>query len=427
MLNYLFLSCLIWLIISIWLYRRKHVSSLVLFINSIFVYGSGTLVIAYGDLVNIDLDGVLFSWACLVMVVMGSAIAKTLRMDKSRRSLISSKKIFCLLLVVLTITFITYELSTYFEGFSFSSKDRMEIWADGWKNNNIYTTFFSSLRVCGPILITVLLFERVFKLGVSYVIQILVCLGYVLLALGTGDRSYLLIIVSPYVSLFILSDKSLKSFLIWSFLFAVLAYFSLGYLNIFRWSDDKSLALLLDGEFLQRSLTFLMADKESDLFLINKMSWSFNTFPEKHDFIWFNTLLNNVLFFIPSRVVPDMRLDSMYLYSAIKNGAGSSPEKVIELVRGSYHPSFIGDIWANGGWLNIFYPFVFGFIIETAWKTSSFYRDSVLANTVAGYLPYVIFYCMRGSIQMPLFSVLLAVLVSLIVERISLILSWAIR
>ena len=225
---------------------------------------------------------------------------------------------------------------------------------------------------------------------------------YIILAIVSGDRSYAILILSPLLIYAILNYRTFTvlkkiSFVI---LATILAFLLLGFLHLYRWQTDINIIDAMNYDFVKQAFYFIFENRSSDLFLKDKFIWAINTFPMKYEFIYFNSFTRMVFFIIPGSIAPVY--DSMYLYH---NAFFDLPlYNISSGVKGSFHPTFYGDLWANGGWSALITLIPFTAIISIFWRQSLKNLNSPLSLVYVSLLPYFLIYTLRGSIHAPFMS-----------------------
>ncbi|AEB10475.1 O-antigen polymerase [Desulfobacca acetoxidans] len=220
---------------------------------------------------------------------------------------------------------------------------------------------------------------------------------------STGTRSYFLFFLGPFFYYYIKNYKLTNNQLFLLFGFFIFAPFVSEIIRQWRYSEVRNIKSLFD----------VLSKLDFELFMsypvseINNYVFSLynavNLYPASYDWLYGNTYINILFFWLPSGTLPGFKIDTIYYFADAVLGITNS-----YIDRISMHPSFPGDCYINFGYFFFIPAFIWGIIygiLYLAGKTNKIIE--IIAGATSGmYLVYLF----RGSIYYGLFQIISIIL-----------------
>jgi hypothetical protein len=272
------------------------------------------------------------------------------------------------------------------------------------RQGNIY------LSVIGGNLIALSMIAGYLSLVKKKMVFFYVIIGINLVAsMAFGARHYLLHFMGPLLFYMVVDNSKANSIrkkwtgkLVVFFLLGILLVGMIGIFQVFRNQNNRTLPELVRITKHPRTYSLMLQNPNAEL---NFRVWAFSAvdlFPRKHDWLYGNTYLSMLLFWLPTKLSGGLKMDTMYIFSDVIVGTKTSYSLGV-----SSHPTFTGDLYINFGFLfwipAILWGIILGINHMKIFKPSAFlYR--ILIGSTSVYFLLLVF---RGSLYQSFMKVII--------------------
>ncbi len=210
-----------------------------------------------------------------------------------------------------------------------------------------------------------------------------------------GSRAIMLHVVSPLL-LYCVRMRAKWRRAVSSALLVAALVLSLGIFHVFRWSAERIPANLLRTVQKSSSYEFMARSPASVLNARDRLFLAVELFPREHGWLYGNTYRTMALFWLPSSLSGGLKMDTMYLFARV---ASENPRVVTDML--SNHPTFVGDLYMNFGYLFWLGALVWGLVFGWIHRTISLRRNNILSTIVGSAWIYFLVIAFGGSIYQP--------------------------